>query len=282
MIERNTYLFVLISIFFMSCSSDDDAVSDNSSGNDDQDQESVSFDDLEGNLDQLVNFGGSNEDDLLAMTKTNDSNFVAIGFTKSNDGDITDKTTTDADYWIVKFNANLELIWSKTYGGSDDDRGQNIIETADGKLAAIGYSRSSDGDVSGNEGFHDYWFLELSTTGEILKEKNIGFSGNDRGFGITTTTDGGYFLSGFLDVSASDGQGNDGQGERSGKNFSDLAKHGVGEFWGIKLDANANVEWRRYFGGTNNDRSYAVIQTEDEGFLMTGHSESNDFDITEP
>ena len=279
MISKTAYLFLLTSLFFASCS-DDDISNNNTSDNDHE--ESINFDNLEGNLDQLTNLGGSNEDDLLSMTKTSDGNFVAIGFTKSNDGDITDKTTTDADYWVVKFNTNLELIWSKTYGGSDDDRGQNIIETADGKLAAIGYSRSDDADVSGNEGFHDFWFIELSANGSILSEKNIGFSGNDRGFGITTTSDGGYFLSGFLDVSASDGQGNDDFLGRNSKRYPDLAKHGVGEFWGIKLDANAETEWRRYFGGTNNDRSYAVIQTDDDGFLMIGHSESDDYDITDP
>ena len=276
MITKNPYLLFFMSLFMISCS-DNDKVSNNSSDND---EEPVNFDNIDGNLDQLANLGGSNEDDLLKITKTNDGNFVAIGFTKSNDGDITDKTTTDTDYWIVKFNTNLQIIWSKTFGGSDDDRGQNIIATNDGRLAAIGYSRSNDGDVNGNEGFHDYWFIELSANGEILNEKNIGFSGNDRGFGITATADGGYFLSGFLDVSASDGQGNDNAG-RSGKSY-DMPKHGVGEFWGIKLDANANIEWRRYFGGSNNDRSYAVVQTEDEGFLMTGHSESDDFDITNP
>lgn len=267
---------VLILLLNLSCSDSDD----NANAEADNNEDPIDLGNLNGELNDLKNLGGSNEDDLLSMTRTNDGNFAAIGFTKSTDGDITDKTTSDADYWVVKFNDELDLIWSRTLGGSDDDRGQRIVSTADGRLAAIGFSRSDDGDVSGNEGFHDLWFVELSANGEILNEKNIGFSGNDRGFGITTTTDGGYFLSGFLDVTASDGQGNDNAG-RSGKSYN-MPKHGVGEFWGIKLDASGNLEWRRYFGGSNNDRSYAVMQTDDGGFLMTGHSESDDFDITEP
>ena len=58
--------------------------------------------------------------------------------------------------------------------------------------------------------------------------------------------------------------------------------HGVGEFWGHKLDANGNKEWRRYFGGTNNDRAYATVQADDGGILMVGASESTDFDISNP
>ena len=271
-----TYLLAFIILLNLSCSDSDD----NANAEADNNEDPIDLENLNGDLNDLKNLGGSNEDDLLSMTRTADGNFVAIGFTKSTDGDITDKTTTDADYWVVKFNDELDLIWSRTLGGSDDDRGQRIVSTADGRLAAIGFSRSDDGDVSGNEGFHDLWFVELSANGDILNEKNIGFSGNDRGFGITTTDDGGYFLSGFLDVTASDGQGNDNAG-RSGKSY-DMPKHGVGEFWGIKLDASGDLEWRRYFGGSNNDRSYAVMQTDDGGFLMTGHSESDDFDITDP
>jgi hypothetical protein len=272
---RSNLLILIFTLLLSSCSDDDSGTAINNS-----EEPKPNFNNLNGNLADLTNFGGSQEDDLLSMTKTSDGHFVAIGFTKSNDGDITDKTNTDADYWVVKFDDNLELIWSRTFGGSDDDRGQNIIETPDGRLAAVGFSRSSDGDVIGNEGFHDFWFVVLSANGAIIKEKNIGFSGNDRGFGITNTNDGGYFISGFLDVTASGGQGNDNAG-RPGKRF-DFPKHGVGEFWGIKLDASANMEWRRYFGGSNNDRSYAVLQTDDGGFLMTGHSESDDFDITNP
>ena len=48
----------------------------------------------------------------------------------------------------------------------------------------------------------------------------------------------------------------------------------------LKLDANGNLEWRRYFGGTNNDRSYDALQTTEGNFLMVGVSESNDVDIS--
>jgi hypothetical protein len=75
-----------------------------------------------------------------------------------------------------------------------------------------------------------------------------------------------------LDVTASGGQGNK----------SNLGRHGVGEFWGVRMDANGNRLWRRYFGGSNNDRSYSVLETANGGFLMTGASESDDFDIENP
>jgi hypothetical protein len=125
--------------------------------------------------------------------------------------------------------------------------------------------------VGGNEGFHDYWIVKINTVGDIQWETNFGFSGSDQALNIIQTSDGGYFATGFLDVTASGGMGNDGRNP----------EHGVGEYWGIKMNANGDKIWRRYFGGSNNDRSYDVVQTDDGGFLMAGASESSDFDIVD-
>jgi len=59
-------------------------------------------------------------------------------------------------------------------------------------------------------------------------------------------------------------------------------KHGVGEFWCHKLDSEGNLQWRRYFGGTSNDRSYDAIETQDGDFVVVGSSESQDVDISNP
>jgi hypothetical protein len=40
------------------------------------------------------------------------------------------------------------------------------------------------------------------------------------------------------------------------------------------------MQWRRYFGGTNNDRAYAVTESHSGGYVMAGFSESTDFDIS--
>ncbi|WP_378180014.1 hypothetical protein [Aquimarina sp. SS2-1] len=227
---------------------------------------------FQGEVAWVKTFGGSGEDDALSIVESEDGGYVVFGYTQSIDGDIADKTATDSDYWALKISTDGSVIWSKTYGGTGDDRGQKIIKTNDGGYAIVGYSRSNDGDVSLNEGLQDYWIVKINATGDIQWEKSFGFSGIDRAFSIVQTTDGGYFITGFLDVSASNGEGND--------NKSISQKHGVGEFWGIKLNATGEKEWRRYFGGSNNDRSYDVVQTEDDGFLMIGSSESNDFDVS--
>jgi hypothetical protein len=231
-------------------------------------------------LELIKTYGGSEEDDALSVVQTSDGHIAVLGFTQSNDGDVTGKVATDSDYWLLKLDNDLNLIWQKTFGGSSDDRGQSITTTSDGGFLISGYSRSNDGDVDQNFGFHDYWVLKLNASGDIIWQKSFGFSGNDRSYSAIQTLDGGFFITGFLDVSASNGMGNDDGVSGRPKNITQ--KHGVGEFWGIKLDQAGDIEWRRYFGGSNNDRSYDVVQADDTGMIMVGSSESNDFDISNP
>ncbi len=226
---------------------------------------------FEGVIDYVKTFGGSNEDEAVDVVQANDGGYVMVGTTSSTDGDITDKTTTDPDYWVLKVNAAGVKQWSKTYGGTSPDRATGIKKTNDGGYILSGHSRSSDGHVGGNEGFHDYWIVKINTVGDIQWETNFGFSGSDQALNVIQTSDGGYFATGFLDVTASGGMGNDGRSP----------EHGVGEYWGIKMNANGDKIWRRYFGGSNNDRSYDVVQTDDGGFIMAGASESSDFDIVD-
>lgn len=228
---------------------------------------------INGEIELIKTYGGSGTDEAVSVVETADGNYMVLGTTRSSDGDITDKAGSDSDFWLLKLSKTGEIIWSKTYGGSDDENAARITKTNDGGYLLTGYTTSNDGDVSENAGFQDYWVVKVDSGGSIIWEKTFGFAGSDQAFKAFQTSDGGYFITGFFDVSASGGAGND---------FQRGAMHGVGEFWGIKLDASGTKQWRRYFGGTNNDRSYDALETDDGGFLMTGTSESEDFDKTDP
>ncbi|MBT8211059.1 MAG: hypothetical protein KJP14_11085, partial [Eudoraea sp.] len=142
-----------------------------------------------------------------------------------------------------------------------------------GGFAITGYAMSDDGDGSNNNGFHDNWILKLDPQGNLEWEKSFGFSGHDHSYDLVQTPDGGFFFVGFLDITSALADGTYGKGNT-------LTRHGVGEFWGTKIDALGNLEWRRYYGGTNNDRAHAVVRSDDGGFVMAGFSESTDFDIS--
>ena len=214
--------------------------------------------------------GGSKNDVLKSIVKTSDGGYITLGFTQSKDGDITSKTNEDFDFWVLKYDASHKLIWNKTFGGSNDDRGADIIETLDGGFALLGYSRSSDNDVTLNAGSQDFWILKLSKSGDINWQKTFGFSGADYGTTLLQTNDNGYLITGVLDVTSSGGQGN----SKSAK-----TQHAGGDIWAIKLGITGKLEWSKYYGGSFTDSPLGVVKTQDNGYIIAGSSDSNDVDI---
>lgn len=196
-----------------------------------------------GEVDFVKTFGGSDEDDAVSLVQANDGGYVILGLTKSTDGDLAGRIGNDSDYWLLKLSETGEKLWSKTYGGTGSDVATSISKTSDGGYILTGYSESSDGDTSVNAGFQDYWIVKIDASGTIQWEKSFGFPGQDQAYKILETSDGNYFVSGYFDIGACDPDpdilcpGNDLQG--NGQNTRG-ARHGVGEFWAILMDANGD------------------------------------------
>ncbi|WP_299681298.1 hypothetical protein [uncultured Tenacibaculum sp.] len=261
MIDLKNILFLTLSLVFFSCSSDPDT-------DEIKDPEPTFL----GELDFTKTFGGTRNEIGNSIIATNDSGYAILGYVDSTDGDVTNRTTNDSDFLVLKYDANDNLQWQKSYGGTKDDRGNSIIQTNDNGYALIGFSKSNDGDVGQNEGNSDFWFIKLSPSGDINWKRTFGFSGNDFGTSVIQTSDNGFLIVGELDVTSSGGQGNSRL----------INRHAGGDFWAIKLNASGDTEWTKFFGGTFTDTALDVVQTDDNSFIILGTSDSTDTDITDP
>lgn len=215
-------------------------------------------------------YGGSKNDVTQSIVKTANGGYAILGYTQSKDGDIQNKNNESFDFWLMKFSSENNLLWSKTYGGTDDDRGFDIIETSDGGFALLGYSSSSDIDVSQNAGSKDFWIVKIDVIGNITWQKSYGFAGLDEGKTLIQTNDNGYLITGVLDVTASGGQGNSRNSQR----------HAGGDVWAIKLSSTGNKEWSKFYGGSFTDTPLGIVNTADNGFIIAASSDSNDVDIS--
>ena len=215
--------------------------------------------------------GGSKNDAFYSVKKTADGGYIVAGFTQSNDFDIDSKTNESFDFLVSKFSFDNTLEWQKTFGGSDDDRAADIVQTLDGGFAVLGYSKSSDINVSENAGAQDFWLLKISSLGSLLWEKTFGFSGTDFGTALLATKDGGFLITGVLDVSSSGGEGNA---------KSTAVNHSGGDYWVIKTDLTGNLEWSRFFGGSFTEIPLGIVETDDHNFIIAGSSDSDDFNIS--
>lgn len=221
-------------------------------------------------LNTIQTFGGSKNDVINSIVATNDGGYAVLGYTQSNNFDIVNKSNESFDFWVMKFSSEDQILWNRTFGGSDDDRGVDIVATNDGGFAILGAASSSDLEVSQNAGSHDFWMLKITAEGTVMWEKSFGFSGSDKGISLTNTADNGFLLTGVLDVSASGGQGNS----------KGTQRHSGGDVWVLKLSSNGTLEWSTYFGGSFTDTPFGVVETSNNEYIIAASSDSEDFNIS--
>ena len=157
-----------------------------------------------------------------------------------------------------------DISWQKSLGGSGYDEIRSIQPTSDGGFILAGFSDSNDGDVSANHGGNDYWVVKLDDTGNITWQKSLGGSNDDFAYSIQLTADGGYVVA---------GQSASNDGDVSGNN-------GGNDYWVVKLDSTGNIVWQKSLGGSNDEVGSFIQITTDGSYIITGHSNSNDGDVS--
>jgi hypothetical protein len=219
--------------------------------------------DASGNLEWEKSIGGSDDDWAFAIRQTTDEGFIVAGHSKSNDIDVSGNHG-EWDYWVVKLNANGNLLWQKSLGGSDDDEAYSVVETSDGGFVFAGGSDSNDGDASGNHGDGDAWIVKLDVSGNLVWQKSLGGSGDDYAYSIQQISGDGFIVAGSSPSNDGDVSGN----------------HGHSDYWIVKLDEGGNLLWQKSFGGSDYEEANSVQQTFDGGFIVAGYSYSSDGDVS--
>lgn len=177
-------------------------------------------------------YGGTSSDILTSLVQTTDGGYIVAGHVYSQDGDIPGSGFHGPlydDYWVVKLSSTGAIQWKKALGGYGNDLAQSVQQTSDGGYIVFGYVTSNDGDVSGNNGYMNYWIVKLSSQGVIQWQRALGGS-NQEGFNpipyatdgahsIQQTTDLGYILAGYSKSNDGDVSGN----------------HGGFDYWVVKL-----------------------------------------------
>lgn len=215
-----------------------------------------------GELQWQVSLGGSGNDFMIDIIETMDGGYLAVGNTDSDDGDVS-TNLGGKDMWVVKLDANGDLVWETSVGGTLDDFGNAVIELSNGDLVVVGSTDSSDGDVGpGHHGLRDVWVVELSGSGVVLSSVPLG--GTDNEYGTSIIQDGSGFIIAAHTASA------DGDVSEA---------FGATDLWLFRLDDQYAIDWERSFGGTDNDYSSDVADVEGGGFIVLGSSESVDGDL---
>jgi len=219
--------------------------------------------DQNGNLLWQKTIGGSKLDIANDIKQSADGGYIVTGYSLSNDGDITVNKGQE-DFLFFKLDANGNLQWEKTMGGSGGDCGSAGVQTIDGGYVFCGLTHSRDSDVVGHHSGHDMWVIKTNSTGVAQWTHCLGGSDADNGLDIKQQADGTILACGYT--------GSD-DGDVTGL-------HGSHDIWLTALDTSGNLLWQKTLGGSNYEypRSLQVIPT---GYIIAGKTNSNDGDVTE-
>lgn len=209
-------------------------------------------------------YGGTDDDELRAMAATSDGGFVLAGESKSGiGGEKTQANHGVYDLWMVKTDANGNLQWDASFGGSDDDRLNAIQQTPDGGYILGAWTISPQGfDVSQEgKGATDMWLVKVDSNGSKLWDARFGGDDNEYLYALDQTSDNGFILAGYT---------------RSGVN-GDVTVAGKGDydFWVVKTNSNGVKQWDNRYGGLLDEKGKSIYETNDHGFLIGGWSESD-------
>jgi len=208
-------------------------------------------------------FGGSESDFLSTIAQTSDGGYILGGNSSSDaNGDKTQDSRGESDYWVVKINAAGVKEWDRRFGGNKNDNFYDLVQTSDGGYILGGESFSGAGGdkTQDSQGASDYWIVKISAAGAKEWDKRFGGSGFDSFRSLSQTADGGYILGG----SSSSGAGGD--------KTQDC--RGGSDYWMVKINAAGVKEWDKRFGGNFADTLHSLAQTSDGGYILGGSSSS--------
>jgi hypothetical protein len=179
------------------------------------------------------NYGGTGIDDAgYSVRQTSDGGYVVTG-------------VTNGSVYLIKTNASGDTLWTRTYGGSNYAEGQSVEQTTDEGYIIAGYTHFGS---NGN----DVYLVKTNAAGDTLWTRRYGGTGDDVGYSVQQTTDGGYIIAGQT------------------KSFG----AGGYDVYLIKTDSLGHSLWAKPYGGTKDDVGRSVQQTTDGGYIVTGQTRS--------
>ncbi len=245
--------------------------------------------DINGDIQWTRTYGGKNYDRGQSVQQTSDGGYIVAGYTWSFG-------SGRQDVYLIRTNTEGDTIWTKTYGGMLDDAGYSVLETPEEGFIITGVTNSF------GSGAQDVYLIKTDENGDVIWTKSYGGIGDDFGRSVQHTRDGGYIIGGYSNSFGSGAQDvylikTDENGDTvwtktiGGKKIDGCGSiqessdggyiivgwtrsFGAGDYdvYLIKTDINGNVQWTRMFGGPEWDKGNSVQQTNDGGFIITGHT----------
>ena len=195
--------------------------------------------DSNGNLQWNKTYGNAGYDQINTIIQESDESYVLAGSTSTS-------ASGPSSLWLIKTDFSGNVQWNQTYTGSNTEILSNMVKTADGGFALIGWSQ-----VTGSSTVD---FLLVKTDSSGVKQWSKTYEGQNVSqalFGIQTNDDG-YALTGVT-------------------NSSNIA---FAKAWLVKVDSQGNAQWNQTYGGSGQNAATSIVQANDGGYVLGGFTNS--------
>jgi regulation of enolase protein 1 (concanavalin A-like superfamily) len=129
-------------------------------------------------------YGGTNADGGYFAQQTLDGGYIVCGFTEGFG-------VGASDVYLIKTDANGDVLWTKSFGGINEDNGYSVKQTTSGEYIITGRTRSF------GAGDYDTYLIKADINGNSIWSKVFGGINYDYGFSTDQITDGGYIVIGY-------------------------------------------------------------------------------------
>ncbi len=218
-----------------------------------------------GNLLWEKTYGGTLSDGFYSITLCSNNDILVCGHSASSNGNLTFNNGAE-DLWVMRLDSVGTVLWSKSFGGTQYEGGESIVETSSGDIVVIGATDSNNGDVTGSHGLTDSWLIKLNATGNLKWKKCFGGTLFDYSSSIIETEDKKYLFC---------GQARSNNGDLNGNSI-----FGLEDYWVVKTDTNGAIIWQKNYGGTGPDYANSIISLGDDKYVVVGNTTSNNNDVS--
>jgi len=180
-------------------------------------------------------FGGTNQDYGNSVQTCPDGGYVVCGSTSS-------LGAGGWDIYLIRTDSLGDTLWTRTYGGPENDCGYDVKVTHDRGFVIGGYTNSF------GAGRNDLYIVRVDSLGDTLWTKTFGGPSDDEGCAIQETPDLGYLV--------------------CGTTYSFGA--GIGDVYLAKVDSLGDSLWAYTYGGTSNDLGADVTIEPDSCLMICG------------
>jgi hypothetical protein len=202
-------------------------------------------------------FGGAESDRSYRVRAVSTGGCIVVGRTGSNTG-VFSSNNGQTDGFLIRLDASGNVIWSRCYGGSQQDYLYDVAENPAGNFVACGEAGSNNGDLTGTgSGLAWVIFVNGATGAPVQSVAPQGPSSSSPNFLenftiITRLADGsGYLCSGFTSP--------------------DFNNFNLDDIWVAKISFNGTVLWSKKYGSTNaRDGSGALLDAGNNEFFIVG------------